>query len=93
MFSVPRPNVIVSDAGFSVEVLGRTGLLYAEQDHRMRIDSEVLMGPKAMVIYRDSISSWLPPHNDQPVDGPVKERIERNLLCAFSSRGLEVGFE
>ena len=30
MFKIARTNVIESDAGFSVEVLGRTGLLYTE---------------------------------------------------------------
>jgi hypothetical protein len=32
MFSIPRVNVIESDNGFSVQVLGRVGLCYREGD-------------------------------------------------------------
>ena len=37
-----RVNLIESDEGFSVEVLGRTGIRYTEHGRSMLIDSEVL---------------------------------------------------
>jgi hypothetical protein len=43
MFTIPRNNVIESDEGFSVEVLGRTGLLYTEGARSLQIDSEILL--------------------------------------------------
>jgi hypothetical protein len=90
MFSVPRTNVIESDAGYSVEVLGRTGIQYCENDRSMKIDSEVLMGPNAMVVYSYSFSSWLPPHQAELVDDATKARIAENLRAAFRFRGVEI---
>lgn len=90
MFTIPRTNVIESDTGFSVEVLGRVGLLYREQGRTMKIDSEVLMGPKAMVVYTDSMTKWLPPFDGEPVDNSVRQRIVENLRSAFRFRGAEI---
>jgi hypothetical protein len=47
MFTSPRPNLCESSDGFSVEVLGRTGLRYCEGGRQMFVDSEVLSGPSA----------------------------------------------
>ena len=93
MFTIPKTNVIESDSGFAVEVLGRTGLLYVENDRKMKIDSEVLMGPRAMVVYLDSISKWLPPHDAVPVDQGARKRIMDNIREAFLFRGAEISFE
>jgi hypothetical protein len=41
-FSEPEPNVIESSTGFSVRVLGRTGMRYTEGERSVWIDSEVL---------------------------------------------------
>jgi hypothetical protein len=90
MFSIPRTNVVESDAGFSVEVLGRTGMQYCENGRAMKIDSEVLMGTKAMAVYSYSFSSWLPPHHAEPVDDATKARIAENLRAAFRFRGVEI---
>jgi hypothetical protein len=62
MFSIPRTNVIESDTGFSVEVLGRTGLRYREGDRVMHVDSEVQMGPSGMIVGASSIRRWDPPY-------------------------------
>ena len=90
MFSIPRTNVVESDAGFSVEVLGRTGIQYCENGRSMKIDSEVLMGPKAMAIYSYSFTTWLPPHQAELVDEATKARIAENLRAAFRFRGVEI---
>ena len=41
--------------GFSVEMLGRTGLCYREAGRKMFVDSEVLTGPFGMAVYKDTI--------------------------------------
>jgi hypothetical protein len=90
MFSVPRVNVIESDAGFSVEVLGRTGLRYVEGAKVMRMDSEVLEGPSGLAIYSSSIKRWDPPHSAETIDEETKTRIVENIRAAFRFRGFDL---
>jgi hypothetical protein len=90
MFKIPRANVIESDHGFSVEVLGRTGLRYIEQNKSMKVDSEVLAGPSGLVLYTDSIKRWDAPHEKEPVNEKMKQRITENIREAFRFRGLEI---
>lgn len=90
MFVIPRPNVIQSDEGFSVEVLGRTGLLYTESSRQLHIDSEVLAGPSGLLIYEASIKSWNPPHEREIIDGAKRESIVENIRRAFRFRGFEI---
>lgn len=90
MFHTPRPNVILSGSGFSVEVLGRTGLLYSEGTRRMKIDSEVVQGPSGMIVYTDSMARWLPPHEADEVDHACRSRVVHNIEEAFRFRGLAI---
>ena len=90
MFSIPRPNVIESTDGFSVEVLGRTGLLYIEAGKSMRIDSEVLAGPSGIVIYTDSIKHWAEPNHIEPFSDQDRQRIVQNVKDAFKFRGYDI---
>jgi hypothetical protein len=90
MFSTPRNSVIESDRGFSVEVLGRTGLRYVEGERSLHIDSEVLAGPSGVAVYSASIRNWSPPNTDEPIDGETKARIIENLRAAFRLRGFEI---
>jgi len=62
MFTTPKPNLYVSSDGFSVEVLGRTGLCYCEGGKKMFVDSEVLTGDSGMVVYKSRIQKWDSPH-------------------------------
>ncbi|HEV2038278.1 MAG TPA: hypothetical protein VGQ96_06710, partial [Candidatus Eremiobacteraceae bacterium] len=62
VFSIPRVNVVQSSEGYSVEVLGRTGLQYIEGERRLFVDSEVLVGDAGLVIYAGSIVRWDPPN-------------------------------
>ena len=57
MFTSQGPNLYKSSDGFSVEVLGRTGLRYGEANRQMFVDSEVLTGPYGMAVYKDTIQS------------------------------------
>ncbi len=90
MFSIPRVNVIESDNGFSVQVLGRVGLCYREGDRCLHVDSEVLMPPAALQIDASSIRSWKPPHDGEPIDDAARRRIVENIRAAFRFRGVEI---
>jgi len=93
MFSSPRTNIIESDSGFSVEVLGRVGVRYREHGKSMTIDSEVLAGPSALVLYTDSITQWDSPHDFELVDDKTRRRIVDNVCEAFLSRGLKISLQ
>ena len=86
-FSEPRANLIESDSGFSVEVLGRTGLRYSEGARTAFVDSEVLAEPGAILVYRDSMKRWDPPNQSDVLDDSDRERIIENIKHAFEFRG------
>jgi hypothetical protein len=90
MFSIPRVNVVESDAGFSVEVLGRVGLCYREGERSLHVDSEVLMSPAGMQIDASSIRSWKAPHDGVPLADAERKRIVENIRAAFRFRGLDI---
>jgi immunity protein 74 of polymorphic toxin system len=86
-FSEPKVNLIESDAGFSVEVLGRTGLRYTERGRTVYVDSEVMATPGAMLAYRNSMKRWSPPHESDALDDSDRDRIMGNIRRAFESQG------
>jgi hypothetical protein len=90
MFRIPRVNVIESDAGFSVEVLGRTGLRYCEGPKCVTIDSEVLTGSSGLAVYGRSIRHWDPPHDAEVIDDATRDAILENVRRAFRFRGFEI---
>lgn len=90
MFSCPRPNLYVSSEGYSVEVLGRTGLRYREGERAMRVDAEVVTGPSGLLVYRSTIRRWEPPHAAEPIDAAGQARILENIRAAFRDRGFEI---
>ncbi len=92
MFSIPRVNVIASDQGFSIEVLGQVGLRYEEEGKTIFVDSEVLApGARAsMIIWPSRMDRWDPPHADEAVDADTRQRIVERIREAFRFRGLEI---
>ena len=90
MFFIPRVNVVESDTGFSVEVLGRTGLCYREGDRSLKVDSEVLMGPTGTVIDASSIRTWAPPHEKEVIEDTRRKQIVENIKAAFRFQGFEI---
>lgn len=90
MFTSPRPNLYESSDGFSVEVLGRTGLRYSEGAHQMFVDSEVLIGPSGMAVYKDTIQKWEPPDDKIPITDSDRDRILNNIRDAFRSQGFDI---
>ena len=89
-FTVPRPNRYESSRGFSVEVLGRTGLRYVENERTLFVDSEVLAAPSGMLIYRDSIKSWDASEEVEPLSEVARKRIVDNIRAALGSQGIAV---
>jgi hypothetical protein len=87
---MPRPNLYESSEGFSVEVLGRTGLTYREPGREMFVDSEVLAGSAGMVVYRDTISCWKPPHENETITDSERERVLQKIREAFRFQGFEI---
>jgi hypothetical protein len=90
MFKIPRVNVIESDEDFSVEVLGRMGVLYIEGFMNLLIDSEMLASSSGLVIYKNSISSWKPPFENEIIDENKRSAIVDNIRRAFRFLGLEI---
>jgi len=90
MFTIPRVNVVESSDGYSVEVLGRTGIIYSESGKVMQVDSEVLAGPSGMVIYTDSMNNWDPPHSGFPLTEADRARVVENIKAAFMFRGFKI---
>ena len=85
MFSVPRPNLIVNDSGFSVEVLGRTGIEYCEGEKTMFVDSEVLTVP-AIAVFKESIRAWKPPFDKNALSERERDQILANICTAIGFR-------
>jgi hypothetical protein len=83
MFSVPRVNVVASDEGFSVEVLGRTGIEYREGGRSAFVDSEVLAVGHGIAVFKDSIRAWRPPHDHEEMTAGDKQRIIENVRRAI----------
>jgi len=89
-FSVPSPNLYVCSDGYTVEVLGRTGLAYREEGRCMFVDSEVLAPPAGILVYQDTIRDWQPPHQEHLLSDGERSRILENILKALGSQGIGV---
>ena len=86
-FSIPKRNVIASDEGFSVEVLGRTGIEYREGDRLLFVDAEVLASGHGIAVFKDSIKIWRPPHENDALSAERRSRIIENIRRAIEFRG------
>jgi hypothetical protein len=88
-FTEPEPNVIESSEGFSIRVLGRTGMRYSRGSRSIWINSEVLARPKAIAMAKGSIRLW---EGDGPSEVTAAERdeIADNIKRAFDACGYEL---
>jgi len=90
-FRVPKVNVIESSKGFTVEVLGRTGLRYTEVGRDLFVDSEVLAADFGLLVIANSIQNWgSPPRSSSTMEGADRVRIIENIQRAFASQGQNV---
>lgn len=86
MFTIPKVNMVSSDEGFSVEVLGRTGIVYREGDKAMFVDSEVLATGRGIAVFGNSIKGWRLPHEREQVTIAERQRILENIRRAIEFR-------
>lgn len=86
MFTSPRANVIESDEGFSVQILGFSGMKYSEGEKVLKIHSEVLANAD-IVIYMYSIKHWQPPFDNETISENEKNRIVSNIERAIKFKG------
>src|SRR5689334_10791859 len=88
-FWEPEPNVIESSTGFSVRVLGRTGMKYTEGERSAWIDSEVLAKPRAIAMFKATIRAWDGPDLGE-VSATERDRIAGNIKRAFDACGYDL---
>lgn len=87
-----NPNVYRSPDGFSIEVLGRTGLRYRENGRSYFVDAEVLAPPGGIAVYRGSVVQEKSSVESLPVSNQARKRILSNIHALLSARGLPVDF-
>lgn len=87
MFSEPEANVIESSAGYSIRVLGRTGLEYFERGRSVWLDSEVLAKPRAIAIHKASAKGWMDPDEPERLSDADRARVASNIERAFKACG------
>jgi hypothetical protein len=83
-------RAVRSDAGFSVEFPGRTGLRYVEGAKSASVDSEFAAVPNKIMIARSSIVRRDPPNEADSLDENDRERIFTNIRRAFEFLGYSV---
>lgn len=86
MFTRLGPNSAQSTDGFRVERIGRMELKYSEGSRSVTVEVEPGDG---LAIYRGTITSWNPPHNDDSLTGEDMARIIRNICAALEFLGTE----
>ena len=89
MFTNPRPNLYESSEGFSVEVLGMTGMRYHEGTRQLFVYSEVLQ-IDGTVIYTGRMRHWDAPHQEETISDTERDRIVENIRKAFNFYGFEL---
>jgi hypothetical protein len=79
-----------SPAHVGITPLGHTGLRYTEDGRSMFVDSEMLARPNGIVVYRESISRWNPPHESQTLSEGDCERVLASIVAALRLQGFDV---
>ena|SRR2546425_6240015 len=87
-FSYPRPNLIVSRNGYSVEVRLPNTIFYQEGDRRMAIFAEALATAEPKIaVRRQDVKQWDPADDESAVSDPERDRILQNVRRAFDFKG------
>lgn len=93
-FSYPRPNLIVSSDGFSVEVRGRDTLWYVEADKKLDLFAEQLVGAEpTIVVRRSDVRAWQTARGESEGSESERNRILANIGEAFSWKGWKLVVE
>ena len=88
----PKPNLIESDAGFSVERVEFDKLVYREGDKKTTCTIEYYgKGPLLGVVYLAEASDyWDPPFDTVRISEEEWKRIGDNIREAYRSQGFEI---
>ena len=81
-----KTNIIESDEGFSVEVLGRIGLKYIENGKEFFVDSEI--ANPGIIVFKDVINDW--ETKIRISDNKKREEIINNIIRAFQFKGIHI---
>lgn len=93
-FTYPRPNLVVSRDGYSVEVRLPNTILYDERDKRMSIFAESLATAEpTMAVRRQDVKRWEPPNEQVPVSAAEREAIIEKIRRGFEFKGWVVAVE
>ncbi len=86
-FEYPRPNLVISRSGFSVEVKMPNTILYEEAGRRMSIFAEQLATSEPKIaIRRKDIGLWEAAEGASGVFDADRDRIIENIRRAFEFR-------
>jgi len=77
-------DMFESDDGFTVQTLGRTGLLYREGDRVMRVGSEVNAPGHGMSIWPSTIRAWREPYELEIIDDAKRAEIVDNIAAVIA---------
>jgi hypothetical protein len=91
MFNNPRVNVYESDAGFSIEILGRVGMEYKEGDKIMFVESEIgISDTPTIAIWQDELRTWKPPYDKEVLTDLRRMEILKNICSLLKWRNIQV---
>jgi hypothetical protein len=83
-------STILKGNDCTVEICGRSGIVYSEGGRSMRIDAEMLTGDTDLVVYTTSVGLWA---DGSRAGGAERERVLVNLRAALAEAGLTVEYE
>ncbi len=91
MFRKPKPNMIESDTGFSVEQVDFSNLAYREGDKTVTLTIEHLVGPAIFVVYLGGYTDrWDPPFDTVIIGNGEWRKIGDNIRDAYRSQGFQI---
>jgi hypothetical protein len=91
VFRKPKPNMIESDSGFSVERVEWEKLVYREGGKKLTVSAESLSGPVAFVVALGTFSdTWDTPFETVKISDEDFKRIADNIREAYRSQGTEI---
>lgn len=73
------------DDGIFLRFVDRDTSKYVEGDHAALVYIPILAGQPQVVIYKDSIKAWLPPHENEVMTAEDTSRILANICRFFDS--------
>ena len=92
MFRKPKPHMIESDAGFSVERVAFRQLVYREDDKKVTLSIEYYgdIHARSFILYLAEDDYWDPPFDTVKISDEDWKRIGDNIREAYGSEGQKV---